>query len=335
MRTRRQALDPASRFVNVAPMPTPIVLDTDMGSDVDDALCLTLALAAPELKLEAITHVSKDTRLRARISKRILALAGRAEIPVFAGRALPIAGPDRFMWYGHEGVGILDPAERSDAGDVETEDAVDAMVRLFTEKDGLELVAVGPLTNVAAALEEAPAFARRIRRLTLMGGFINASQHEYNLCADPAAALRVFRSGIPIRLIPADVTLQTWLRARDVAEIERCGTPLHQAIARAIRIWTPTMHARFRARRPQMTADNAAFLHDPLTLACAYDESFCHFEEIDIHPEVTGEVALLRALPALDERSVRIRCATGVHAERFRCHFLTRVKQLSSPQPLR
>jgi purine nucleosidase len=101
-----------------------IVLDTDMGSDVDDALCLALALASPEIELVAVTHVAGDTRLRARISRRLLDLAGRDEVPVFAGRRLPLAGgADRFVWFGNEGLGILDAA---DAGRVEDEDAVDA-----------------------------------------------------------------------------------------------------------------------------------------------------------------------------------------------------------------
>lgn len=302
-----------------------IVLDTDMGSDVDDALCLALAVAAPEVELAAVTHVSKDTILRARISKRLLALAGRPDVPVFAGRALPIAGPDRFVWFGHEGEGILDANETPR---VEAEDAVDALLRLFREDADLELVAVGPLTNVAAALERDPTFAKRVGRLTVMGGYLRRSGLEYNLCADPEAALEVLRSGIPIRLVPGDVTLRTWIRESDLVAIEGCGTPLHRALARAVRLWTPIMHAGFGASGTEMAADNVAFLHDPLTLACVYEESFCTFEEIHVEPAIADGLLALREHTVAREGRVPMRCATAVDAGRFRAHFVERLMGL-------
>ena len=89
-------------------MPRRIVLDTDIGTDVDDALALALALASPELELVAITTVSGDTSLRARIAARLLALAGRADVPVHAGCEQPLAAGGGFAQGGHEGEGILD-----------------------------------------------------------------------------------------------------------------------------------------------------------------------------------------------------------------------------------
>lgn len=302
-----------------------IVLDTDMGSDVDDALCLALAAAAPELELVAVTHVSKDTVTRARISKRLLELAGHPEVPVFAGCAGPMAGPDRFVWFGHEGAGILD----ADAAPrVESEDAVAALVRLFRENDRLNLVAVGPLTNIAAALRRDALFARRVDRLTLMGGYVRRAGLEYNLCADPEAALTVFRAGIPILVVPGDVTLQTWLRESDLRAIEAGGMPLHRALVRAVRIWTPIMRAGFGATGEAVAADNVAYLHDPLTVACAYDESFVTVEELHVEPVVVDGLFQLRECGAAAADGVRIRCATAVDAERFRSHFVARLRGL-------
>ncbi len=304
-----------------------IVLDTDMGSDVDDALCLALALAAPELDLVAVTHVSKDTRLRARISKRLLSLAGRSEVPVYAGRGEPISGVDRFVWFGHEGEGIL---QSGVVPDIETEDAVDALARLFLEEDGLELVAIGPLTNVAAALEREPGLAGRIKQLTVMGGYVRQTGVEYNLCSDPEASLRVLRAGIPTRLVTGDVTMRTWIREADVAEIEACASPLHLALARAVRIWTPMMHRIFGATGEGAEADNAAFLHDPLTLASVYDESFCRFEDLFIEPAIADGVFQTFERDTRVHGVVRMRCATAVDAERFRLHFLGRIKDLAA-----
>jgi len=308
-------------------MPLRIVLDTDMGSDVDDALCLTLALAAPELELVAVTHVSKDTNLRACVSKRLLELAKRPEIPVYAGRALPFSGPDRFVWFGHEGAHILQPG---DAPRVEEEDAVEALLRLFREDD-LELVAVGPLTNVAAALRKDRRLAKRIRRLTVMGGYLRRSGIEYNLCSDPEAAVRVLRAGIPTLLVPGDVTLQTWLRESDLNEIEACGSELHRALARAVRMWTPTMHAIF-ATEGALSPDNVAYLHDPLTLACVYDDSFCTFEEVSVEPAVVNGLLELREHRSPHSGTVPLRCATAVDADRFRAHFVARIKGLLPPE---
>src|SRR5215510_8539308 len=89
-------------------MPRRIVLDTDIGTDVDDALALALALASPEIELVAVTTVSGDTTMRARIAARLLALAGHADVPVHARCAEALGGTAGFAWFGHEGTGILD-----------------------------------------------------------------------------------------------------------------------------------------------------------------------------------------------------------------------------------
>src|SRR5262245_2100789 len=89
-------------------MPRDVVLDTDIGTDVDDAICLALAMAAPELRLVAVTCVSGDTEQRARIARRLLDLGGHADVQAFGGRRQPFDGTDRFLWLGNEGAGILD-----------------------------------------------------------------------------------------------------------------------------------------------------------------------------------------------------------------------------------
>lgn len=295
-----------------------IVLDTDMGSDVDDALCLALALASPEIELVALTHVARDTQLRARISRRLLDLAGRSDVPVFAGCSAPIsAGTSRFVWFGHEGKGILEDAPQLA---VSPEHAVDALLRLFRTHDDLELVAVGPMTNVASALRRDPRFAGRVRQLTLMGGHLRRFERagrvfdfgiDYNLCSDPDASIEVLRAGIPTRLVTADVTFRTWLEEDDVRQIETRPTPFHRALCAAIRIW--------------MNPGNVTFLHDPLALASTFDESFCTFENLAIEAGI--EAGLFRTLQRQPgtAASFPMRCATAVDAERFRAFFRSRL----------
>ncbi len=315
-------------------MKRPVVLDTDFASDVDDALALALALASPELELVAVTTVGNESRLRARVAKKLLQLAGRGDVPVYAGCRVPVLAGDGFNGFGHEGVGILEPGEQPP---LEPEHAVDALLRLFDGRRELELVAIGPLTNVAVALMKDPDLAARVSRLTLMGGHIRRVAYgghefapgvDYNLCSDPHASLLALRAGMPLRLVTADVTLQTWLESADVAALEARGTPFHRALAESIRIWTPVQNRIFGAAGCDMRADNAAFLHDPLALACAYDESHCRFEALEIEPALEQGVFRTLERPAPTPKSFPMRCATEVDARRFRSYYVDRVCSL-------
>jgi purine nucleosidase len=308
-----------------------LVLDTDMGSDADDALCLALALAAPELELVAVTCVGREAVLRARIARRLLELAGREHVPVYAGCRVPLLAGPGYNWFGHEGLGILEPGVEPA---IERAHAVDALLELSERRPGLEICAVGPLTNLALALAKDPDFAARVGQLTVMGGHLRRVEYrgrtfqfgvDYNLCSDPHASLLVLRAGIPTRLVTADVTLQTWLRAADVEALEKSGAPLLEAVARAVRLWTPVQR-RLLDPDPADAFDNAAFLHDPLALACVYDESFCGFETLEVEPAIEDGTfrTIERAEPSA--ASFPMRCATSVDAERIRAHFMERVR---------
>lgn len=309
-----------------------IVLDTDMGTDADDALCLALALAAPELEVVAVTTVSADTRRRGAIARRLLDLAGRGDVPVHPGLSAPRTPGASFLWLGDEGDFLLGRDEP--VAGISDEPAVDALVRLLRAEDGLEIVAVGPLTNLAAALEREPSLVRRIARLTIMGGHVRRvayAGHEfphgvdYNLCSDARSSHLVLASGVPIRLVTADVTLATWLRPEDLAAIAAVPTPFHAAVAAAIRAWTPHMRAIFGGMGAPIGPDNVAFLHDPLALACAYDESFCTFEELAIEPSLGDGPFRTIEHAAATPATRPMRCATTVDAGRFRRHFVDRI----------
>ena len=315
-----------------------LVLDTDLGSDVDDALCLALALASPEIDLVAVTTVSRESRLRARVARKLLDLAGRRDVPVFAGCERPRGGGEAFVWFGIEGDGILQPEDREDGAGPPGEHAVDALARLLRAHDGLEICAVGPLTNVAELVAREPGLVPRLGRLTVMGGHLRRVAYggatfphgvDYNLCSDAASSLRVLSAGLPTRLVTADVTLRTWMGPLDLDRIEAAGSPLLAALGRAIRLWTPVMRNVFSGLGARMGDDNVAFLHDPLALAAVYDESFCRFEDLAIEPAIVDGVfrTIERAAPSAVTR--RMRCATSVDAERFRAHFVDRLLGLA------
>jgi purine nucleosidase len=309
-----------------------IVLDTDMGSDVDDALCLALALASPELEIVAVTHVGAEPRLRAQVTQKLLSLAGRKGIPVFAGCRVPVLGAG-FGVGSHEGVGILEPGEDPE---IEPEHAVDALLRLTREHSGLDLVAVGPLTNLAVALMKDPDLAGRAGSLTVMGGHLRRVAYgghvfapgvDYNLCSDPHAAYVVLRSGMQTTLVTADVTLETPIGEREIGALERSGTPLHTALARAARIWAPLWKPAWARLGCDVHDDHLAFLHDPLALSSLYDAPWLGFETLEIEPAIE-DVFRTHERPAPTERSFPMRCATQVDADLFREHWLERVLSL-------
>ena len=171
-----------------------IILDTDIGSDVDDALCLGLALAEPAVELVGMTTVAGDTACRARIARKLARLAGHPEIPVFAGAVDPVDDEKRFFWHGQEGDGILD---ESDNDPLPEENAGAALARMIQAHPEAEVVAVGPLTNLARLILEEPGIAAQIPQLTIMGGHLREIRFgdrgfpfgiDYNICSDPAAA---------------------------------------------------------------------------------------------------------------------------------------------------
>ncbi len=313
-----------------------IILDTDMGTDVDDAMCLTLALASPEIDLVAVTTVSGDTEHRARISKRILEMAGRDDVPVFAGLGEPRTPGAAFASTGREGDGILEPGDTPRVAD---EAGCDAITRLLRADADLELVAIGPMTNLAATIGADPNLASRVKQVTIMGGHVRGIEYggfsfpfgiDYNLCSDREASVAALRAEAPTRLVTGDVTLQTWLHDADVTRLETSTHPLVRAIARAIRIWTPMQREIFGGLGANMEGDNAAFLHDPLALACVHDESFCTFETLAIEPAIENDVFRSFERPAGSGSARTMRVATAVDAERFRAHFVERLLQLGT-----
>jgi purine nucleosidase len=260
--------------------PLELVLDTDIGSDVDDALALALAVRDPRIDLRAVATVSGDTQLRARIARQVLEAAGRTDVPVAAGVATdarPIAASG---WPGHEAAALLG----DDAGRGTSPDGVAA---LRAEAPGRALATVGSQTNLAAALATEPALAERIPRLAVMGGaFAVAHVHgmavgpreDYNLQLDPAAADRALNAGIPTLYVPLDVTVQTYLTTahRDALA---AGDELCRLLARMIDVWAPILRRTTRGRLP---SDHVAALHDPLTVACLVDPGFVTLERLPV-----------------------------------------------------
>jgi purine nucleosidase len=260
------------------------LLDTDVGTNVDDAIALALVCASPELDLRAVTTVSGDTVLRARIASRLLSLGGLGHVPVAAGLREPSSGAATFRWLGHEGAGIVDGTEPvADVG------AVDLMIETL-RRDRLDVVAIGPLTNLAAAIARAPDVVSSIRHLTIMGGRLGrdpgAPAVEYNLASDPDASVAVLSAGIPTTLVPLDVTWRVAFTPHELRRLRESEAGLAQTLCDAIERW-----ARIR-RTPGvegMSDDRPlAVLHDPLTVAVLLDPSLVTWERQRLRPASVG-----------------------------------------------
>ncbi len=138
-----------------------LVLDTDIGTDVDDCLALALVLTSPEIHLKGVTCVYGDVLLRSRMARKLLNLRGCTSTPVFAGADQPILGLQPVHWEGHEGAGLLDADDQVLTS--EPEHAVDYLVRTVMNNSGqIHLAAIGPLTNIALALKREPRWRTRL-----------------------------------------------------------------------------------------------------------------------------------------------------------------------------
>jgi len=219
-------------------MPQPVIIDTDPG--IDDALAILCALGMPALRLLGLTTVAGNIGLgmTTRNAGRLLALVRRADIPVVAGAGAPLArqGFDVADIHGEGGLGgVALPEPLAPA----LTDAPGWMAaQLMAAPPGsIDLLALGPLTNVAHLIARAPDAARRLRRVIAMGGAIDTHgnigpRSEFNMAADPEAADIVVRAGLDLTLVPLDVTRQVRADAGWTAALAACQPDLPQGPAR-------------------------------------------------------------------------------------------------------
>lgn len=310
----------------------PVLLDTDLGSDVDDALALGVLLASPELRLVGVTCVARIARRRAEATARLLGLAGRADVPVFVGEDEALLRRDRFEWRDIENRGLPEGPDAT----IAEEPAPAAIARLAREVQGLELVAIGPLTNLARALALDPRLPDRVARLTVMGGHVREARIgalrcrpgiDYNLCSDPEAAVAVLGAGFRARLVTADVTLQTWLTTAQLARLD-AGGAVPRTLAGLVRIWTPFQVKIFTELGGTLAPDNAAFLHDPLTVLSLVDESALRFERLRIATTIERGTLRTHEAPPGARLGAEMDVATAVDARRAAAAIVERLLQL-------
>jgi purine nucleosidase len=224
-----------------ASAPAPVIFDTDIGTDIDDAYALIALVRRPEIQVLGVTTVSSDAVARARLAAKLLAIAGGdwARIPVYAGTSTPIQYMKQVEW-----------ADKFSAPNLHTSGGVDFMRREIEKRPGeVTVIAVGELTNVAALLQSSPGIGRKIRAIALMGGAVyrgyapgSKPEPEWNIRSNAAAARTVFTSGVPLLVAPLDSTADLKLTPEMRVRIFASGTPINDALGALDQVWRYTNH---------------------------------------------------------------------------------------------
>jgi len=216
--------------------PQLVILDTDIGDDIDDAFALALALRSPEIQLLGITTAYGDTEMRARLVDRYLGAVGRKDIPVAAG----VETPHKYE--------VTQAAYARQVPDRKHPDGVEFLLNQIRAHPGqITLIAIGPLFNVQAAIEKDPATFRELKRVVIMGGSVyrgyggtpespRPPDAEWNIRCDPAGAKALLVSGVPVFVMPLDST-QIHLETKEREEIFSHGSPLTDQLTLLYHQW--------------------------------------------------------------------------------------------------
>lgn len=264
-----------------------IIIDTDPGQD--DAVAILLALASPELQVLGIVAVAGNVPLALTEvnARKVVELSGRTDVPVFAGRDRPLSRDLVTAEHVHGKTGLDGIELPAPTLPLQAQDGVDFIVETLRTHDAgtVTLVPIGPLTNIAEAFRRAPDIIGRVQRIVLMGGAYFEVGNitpaaEFNIYVDPEAAAEVFAAGVPLVVMPLDVTHKAmtdraWVEAMRALP-GRCGP--------AVAGWTDFFERFDTAKYGSLGAP----LHDPCTIAWLLDPDLFQGRHINVEIEIEG-----------------------------------------------
>ncbi|SNT26899.1 purine nucleosidase [Asanoa hainanensis] len=281
-----------------------VLLDTDIGNDIDDAVCLAYLLAQPDCELLGITTVTAAPVERASLASVLCRTVGRA-VPILPGAGIPLVGPPlqkpppqaaALRRWPHDEVFVVG-------------EAVEFLRRTIHAHPGeVTLLAIGPLTNVALLFAVDPSVPSLLKRLLLMGGsFLDGGGPEWNIRNDPHAAARVYAASARVhRSVGLDVTRRVRMDADEF--LARCDHPLLHPVADMAGSWF--------AERPTVT------FHDPLAAATIFAPELCGFSRGKVTVD-TADGATRWRPDAQGPHEV----ASEVHPDAFLAHYFTTVSR--------
>lgn len=271
--------------------PRKIIIDTDPGQD--DAIAILLALASPELDVVGITAVAGNVPLSLTEvnARKVCELAGRPDIPVFAGASRPMVRELVTAEYVHGATGLNGPELPEPMMPLQEQHAVDFIIDTVRAggDDEITLCPLGPLTNIALAMNKAPDIIPKIREIVLMGGGCFEGGNvtpaaEFNIYVDPHAADVVFRAGVPLVVLPLDVTHQCLTTAKRIAAFRALGSNCGAA--------TAEMMDFFERFDENKYGTDGGPLHDPNVIAYLLQPDFFETRDVNIEIEIMSELTL-------------------------------------------
>ena len=286
-----------------------VIIDTDPGTD--DALALMMALNSPDLKVEGITTVGGNATLSETTDNALRLMeyleGPECSIPIAVGADRPAKGyySHAYHVHGSDGLGISLPVPTLKPHRVNAVEFLRERVSAFP--GDLTIIAIGPLTNVAAALDNRPDIAEAVPEIIVMGGAVgvpgNITPHaEFNIHEDPWAANAVFESGIPVTLVGLDVTHRTFMHRRD-------GPHWFEGDSKSAQLGNSILTDRFR----ELDGEDEFHLHDPLAVAAAIEPDILSRQQASVSVVTDGEKRG-RTIASYGDGTVRV--AVGVDVER-------------------
>lgn len=245
-----------------------VILDTDIGDDVDDAYALALLASLPNAKIIGVTTAFGETGKRAEIAAKLLKVLGKPEVPVCAGRPNGNKIGRQYEW-----------AKGFRSKSIRAEPAVEFMHREIDRAPGeITLIPVGALTNVGDLLTKYPDVKGKIKQIVIMGGAVYSGYQggpvgpEWNIKCDPVAARTVFGSGIQVTMAGLEVTSMMQLDPERQKRLFAKGTPVTDALAALTILW----------------GNNVPTLFDPVAVAYALGHPFAEGDKVHIEVEESG-----------------------------------------------
>ncbi len=292
-----------------------VLIDTDIGDDIDDTLALALALRSPEIDVQGITTVFGDTQKRAHLATYVLRVFEREDIPVAAGQQMPLLLRHRPS--GIPQAAILDTCATS--LELSPYAGPELIIQTAMAHHGnLTLLCLGPLTNVAIALTIEPRLFMAIRSVIVMGGTSGFPVPEWNVRSDAQAAKIVLASGVPVTLLGWNVTMRCQFRESDIEKLHYENSPQTRLLSQLIAIWQ-----RHRPRwHPKLP-----YLHDTLSIVALCAPELFHFEVMTARIFTGGLIKGFMLTRIIDGPLVR--AAIDVQAKEAREWMMRRLLYLS------
>ena len=279
--------------------PVPVILDTDIGDDIDDTWALAYLLRSPELDLRMVVTDYGDTVYRARVTARLLEVAGRTDVPIGIGTRQAEGGGRQSAW--------VEGYELSDYPGTVHQDGVQAMIdAILASDEPLTVIAIGPAPNLPEALERAPEIAERARFVGMYGsvrlgyGGSPAPEAEWNVRAAPAAVRAILAAPWQVTLTPLDTCGLLELTGDHYAAVRDSRDPLARAVIENYRLWLP--HVDWLPDQPDLPDRKSTTLFDVVAVQLAFDESLLEIEEIGLRVTDAG-------MTVEDPGAPRARCA--------------------------